>query len=190
MIPFPQIDMRQQFGRIGIDADLGHYEIHQSKATLDIQTTPSRYEVSSPQGELHINQDRAWSALNGGKPAEFTNRIYSQMDGILLQAIAKIVQDGNRMAALNVPGNPLADIAFENAFEPQPSIEYMGEASYDNVDIEYIPHKPDIQFVEGKLNIQSQVNKPEINYVRGKLDIYMEQSPKLDIIPPVIDTRL
>lgn len=189
MIPFPSIQIRQQFGKIGIDADLGQYTIRQTKATMEIQTTPSRLDIESPPIEFEVDQNRAWDAINGGKFERFNNRIYSQMQDIWLEGIALMVEKGNRMAAIHMNTNAIADTAAA-ARENYAKIQYFGPASFDNVDVYITTHKPVIRVIEGGIDVYSHPNPPEIEYERGKLDIYMQQYAHLEIIPPQLDTRV
>ncbi|GIP35598.1 DUF6470 family protein [Paenibacillus sp. J2TS4] len=188
MIPFPSIQIRQQYGKIGIDADLGQYTIRQPKATLEIQTTAAQLEIESPPMEFEVDQNRAWDAINGGKYERFNNRIYSQMPDILLEGIALMVEKGNRMAAIHVRTNAIADSA-ESAQYNHAKVQYFGPASFDNVDVYITTHKPIIRMIEGGVDIYSRPNRPEIEYERGKLDIYMRQYAQLEIIPPQVDTK-
>lgn len=188
MSSIPQIQIRQQPALIGIDADLGTQDIKQPQATYEMQIDPPKLEMHQPQGDLQIDQSRAWDALGMGPIFESMSRIYTQSKDIALQGIARIVENGNRMAAINLPGNAFAEIAKQLTFE-HPEFDYYGEASYDNVDITYTAHKAEINVIEGKVNVNAQVNPPEISYNRGKLDIYMQQYAKVEITPPQIDFK-
>ncbi|WJH36312.1 DUF6470 family protein [Paenibacillus sp. CC-CFT747] len=187
MVSIPQLQIRQQYGRIGIDADPGRQSIEQPKAEVQIKTTPAKLDIHSPQGELEIDQSRAWDALGKGNILESMHRIYSQAHEILLQGIAHRVEYGNRLADISKPGNPIADNAEQEAYH-FPEFDYYGPASMDNVDIRYTAHKPEIQVTEGRVDINVIPHKPVIEYIRGKLDIYMQQYPKVEYIPPTIDT--
>jgi hypothetical protein len=188
-IQFPQIQIRQQPAIMIVDADLGTQEIKQPRPTMEMQTDPPKQEIRQPKGDLEIDQTRAWDALGQGPILEAMSRIYSQAKNVALQGIARIVENGNLLGDLRYKGNPIADIAQQSTLEHS-EINYYGEASYDNVDIRYTMHKPEISVEEGKVNIYTRVNPPEINYNRGKLDIYMKQYPKVEILPPQIDLHL
>ncbi|MCL6459838.1 MAG: DUF6470 family protein [Gorillibacterium sp.] len=189
VVTIPQIQIRQEYGRIGIDADLGTQEIRQHAPTMTIKTEPARLDIHSEPGELVIDQSKAWDALGVGSHLEMMSRIYTEAKNIGLQGIARIVERGNRLAAIQNKTNAIADIAQEEAFEEY-DFNYFQPASIDNVDIYYTAHKPEIQFNQGGVDVNFQIQAPEINYNRGKLDIYMLQYPKLEIIPPQIDMKL
>lgn len=187
-LPIPQIQIRQQNARLGIDADIGKLDIKQPRATFEMTTELPKLEIHSEQGKLYIDSSKAWDALGHGPALETMSKIYSRAHEVALQGIAKIVEDGNRLAAIQDGGNAIAEIAKERGAEFF-EFEFMGDASMDNVDVHYEPGKLDIQVKEGKVNLDTHPNPPEINYTRGKLDIYMMQYPKVEIIPPQIDIK-
>lgn len=188
MPSIPQIQISQQPALIGIDADLGTQDIRQPRATYEMQVDRPKQDIRQPRGELEIDQSRAWDALGQGPILTALSRIYSQCHEIAMQGIARRVEDGNRMAAIQNGGNAIAEIAKDLSIS-RPQFDYYGEAGYDNVDITYTAHKAEINVTDGKVNVNAQVNKPEIDYNRGKLDIYMRQYPKVDISVPQIDFK-
>jgi hypothetical protein len=188
-IQFPQIQIRQQPAIMIIASEPGTQDIKQPGPTMEMQIERPKQEIRQPMGDLEIDQTRAWDALGQGPILEAMTRIYSQAKNEALRGVARIVENGNLMGDLRYKGNPIADIALQSTLEHS-EINYYGEASYDNVDIRYTMHKPEISVEDGKVNIYTRVNPPEIHYNRGKLDIYMKQYPKVEIIPPQIDLQL
>ncbi|ANE48864.1 hypothetical protein SY83_10985 [Paenibacillus swuensis] len=161
----------------------------QERATQDFDIQPAEITIESPRGELHIDQSRAWEALNGGVIESFNHRIYSNNKQLALDGIANIVSKGNRMAAIHLRTNVIADLGFESYFEDY-YMNIFGEASYDNIDIHYTAHKPVINYNPGVTDTQTIANKAEFSYVSGKLNIYMLQFPSIEIIPPNLDMRM
>lgn len=180
------LQIRQTSGQIGIDADPGRFSIRQPKAELQITTQPGRLEVQSHHPVLQVDQSRAFAAYNGGPTLEMNQRIYSQLPSMFLQALAKRVEQGNRAAAIHIPGNTIAEI-YGQDWRPVPFPEMRGEASLDNVDVRVQTSPPDIRYTPAQVDLQVVVNKPEISYARGKLDIYMKQYPSIQFIPPALD---
>lgn len=189
MVDIPRIQIHPTHAQLRIDGDLGQYDMKQPRPTFEIETTPATQEIRQPRGEMDINQDKAWDALGLGNNLETMLRIYSQAPNIALQGIAKIVENGNRMAAIHLKANVIADMASEVRVS-FPEFNYQGDASYDNVDIFYTAQKAEINAERGQINLNAKFNMPEINYNRGKLDIYMTQYPKIEITPPQIDSLM
>src|SRR4030095_13723315 len=182
----PQIQIRTQDAVLSIDADIGKQRIEQPAATVDMEQIRPEQHFKTTNGRLEINQERVWDALALGNNLQTMSKIYSMASDIALQGIARIVEKGDQMASIHLGGNPIAEMAreWQRTF---PEFDFVGEASYDNIDIEYIPSELSIETTPGKVNLSVQVNKPIIEYERGKLDIYMSQYPKVEIIPPQID---
>lgn len=189
MIPFPQIQIRQQYARIDIQSESGRYDIKQRQAKLNIESKPAVISIHQQKPEMTIDATRMWEAFHGGFGTTFANRIYSQMPQIIQQNIAHMVQKGNQLAALDQPGDPLPDIVYNEAFGELPKFQIFGPASPDNVDIHFQTFKPEIQFQPGEINVDVQPHKPEIEYLRGKVSIYMKQYASVAVIPPTIDSR-
>jgi hypothetical protein len=74
-------------------------------------------------------------------------------------------------------------------FEGGPELEIFGPASCDNVDISFIPEKPDIQVELGKRDVRVETHKPEIEYQRNDVRIYMEQYPQVSFRVAHLDIR-
>ncbi|KGE20410.1 DUF6470 family protein [Paenibacillus wynnii] len=180
------LQIRQTPALIGIDADPGTYSISQPKADVNITTTPGEWDIQQFKPELTIDQSRAWAAYNGGNMLEMNKRIYSGIQQLYLQGIAKRVEQGNRMMEFFKPGNTIAEI-YGTDTEPNSFPEMRGPASYDNVDIHFETRSPTINFRPAEVNIQVERHRPEIEYTRGKLDIYMQQYASVQFIPPELN---
>jgi hypothetical protein len=186
----PQIQISQQYAKLGIDADLGRYEMKQPRPTLELEQPQAKVEMRQPQGELKIDQSRAWDALSRTNILEVMHRIYGQARELAMKGTARIVEDGNRMAAIH---KSKADAIPELAMDVRvsfPEMVYAGEASFDNVDISYTARRPEINITPSPVHSRAQLNPPQVDYYRGKLDIYMLQYNKVEITPPAFDTRV
>lgn len=182
----PILQIRQTPAQMYIDADPGQFSIRQPKAELHITTTPGQLNIQSHAPVLKIDQSRALSAYNGGSFLEMNQRIYSGIQQLYLQALAKRVEDGNRAAAIHIPGNTIANIYGED-WQPVEFPEVRGEPSWDNVDINIQTSPPDIQVSRAEVDVQIEAHKPEISYARGKLEMAMKHYASVQYIPPVLD---
>ncbi|WP_409343775.1 DUF6470 family protein [Paenibacillus sp. MBLB4367] len=186
MVITPQIQIRQQPALLGIDADLGKQDIVQPRATFEMTTERPQQDIRQPRGDLDIDQSRSWDALGVGGVLQTMSRIYSKAPEIALQAIARIAQDGDRMAKIHIKSDAFKELA-QNIRLEFGNFDVVPPTEYDNVDITYTANKADINVTDGRVNLNTQPNRPEISYNRGKLDIYMMQYPKVEITPPSID---
>lgn len=188
MVSMPIVQIRQTYAKIGIDADLGEQSIRQPRPDFQITTKPAQLDTTYRKGDLTIDQSQAWEALGKGDVFQFTQRVADEAKSLALQGIAKRVEAGNRLWAIHKGGNPIADMAVESFFDDF-KFNYEGPFSTDNVDIQYTPIRPDVNYEPGSLDVQAKVNSPEINYTPGKLNIYMIQKNSIQMIPPQLDIR-
>ncbi len=187
MIPLPQIQIHQQFARIGIESSAGRYEISQVKAELNVETTAPILHIEQPAAIMDIDLDRFWAAFNGGVGVSQALNIYSQMPGIALQNIQQTVEKGNQLADLSNPENPIGSIMNEAAYGEQPRPQYFGPASSDNIDIFITPRQAEIQVELGKVEKQYKPFRTDVEYHRGNVKIYMQQYAAVTITPPALD---
>lgn len=182
----PQIQIRQQYAQIYIDADIGKQELQQPKATVEMEQIKPEQHFSATRGQLEINQDRTWDALALGGNLKTMSKIYSMASDMALRGLARVVENGNRMADIHLGGNPIAEMAgdWQRTYS---EYDFRGEASYDNIDINYTPGELSIETTPGRINMNVEVNRPIHHYERGKLDIYLNQYPKVEILPPQFD---
>jgi len=185
----PILQIRQTPGLIGIDADRGQYSIQQPRADMEISTQPAQLEFQHFQPELKVDQSKAIAAYNGGPLPEMNARIYSGMQQIFLQNMAKKVERGDNLAAIHIPGNTISNIVGTDiASIPYP--EFRGPASVDNVDVHFEVRPMESSYQPAVTDLSVQANRPEVEYTRGKLDIYMQQHPSVQFTPPELDVKM
>lgn len=182
------LQIRQTPAIIGIDANPGTLSITQPKAEVSITTTPGELTVQSSRPELTIDQTRARAAYNGGSVLDMNRRIYSGIQQLYLQGIARRMEQGTRMAEFFKPGNSIAEV-YGMDVEPNSFPEPCGPASFDNVDIHFETRAPQIDFRPAQVDIQIERHRPETEFTRGKLNIYMQQYASLQFIPPDINVQ-
>lgn len=188
-LPIPQIQIRQTPALLGIDADLGTQSIEQPRPTFEMEQPRAQMEIHNPLGHFEIDQSAAWDGLGLGGNMKVMNRIYSTAPDIALQGLARIVEEGNRMADLTNPNNPFAELAADWRVS-FPEFDIYGEAAYNNVKTDYVRGNFTLNAEAGHVKLHTEVNRPIYEYTRGKLDLYMQQYNKVEIIPPAIDTEV
>jgi hypothetical protein len=190
MITMPRISIQQQYAKLGYNSDpVGEQSIRQPRATFELNTSKPKLDIRSPRGELDIDQSKAWAALGVGSNLETMNHIYAKARNVTLQGIGRIVDKGNRLAAIHENTNAIADIATQGAIEFF-EYDYYVDASYDNVDLHYTANKSSINAERGTVNLHAQMNPAELDYTRGKMEFYMLQHASVKIIPPQIDLKV
>ena len=133
---------------------------------MKFQTTPGKLEVDSSQ---------AWHALGKGPNLEWNTAVYSQMKSVFLQQLAQTIENGQRLSDITNPRNAFADLARQIYFRPN-LIDYQTAApGYDNVKLHYTPSEVTTAIEPSYIDIQYTPHKSEINAERGKLDIYLRK---------------
>ncbi|WP_314587541.1 DUF6470 family protein [Paenibacillus terrigena] len=176
-----RLSIRQTYGRLGMETENAQQSIESPRGELSIETKQPVIQANYEPGTLTIDSSAAWDALGKGSHMQWLNRIYSQMDQIALQVIAKQVEDGHRMGMITNKKNAFADIGKKASQEKLGPIQYVGEASFLNVKMNYEPHpyQPDVQPAEFNMSYTPQ--KVQAQYQAGKVNIHVEQPYTINI---------
>lgn len=186
----PRIQIQTVKGQIGIRSHWGQVEVQTRYADLYTKQKPADMEVYTPPATMEIDLRKSNNAISGGKLMDFTRRIYSQMPGIALKNMARIVERGNRMAAIHLPGNAIAELAKASLTESPPRPRIFGPASWDNVDIHIDRREVQVDIQPNYTELTVITHDPKINFHRGSVEIYLKQRPSIKIIPPELDMRI
>jgi hypothetical protein len=185
----PQIQIHQQYAKIGMNTEPGKQSIQQPKPTYEMHRVDPQLEIRQPKGQLEIDQSRAWDALALGGNLETMSKMYAMGPEMALQGLARIVEQGNRMADISNPADPIPEFArdWNRTYE---QFDFRGPASMDNVDLRYTKGDVSINVIPGRIEVNSHPNPPVISYERGKLNMYMLQYNKVEITPPALDLKV
>lgn len=175
-----RLSMNQTFAQIGIDRLPQHMEIQSKPGTLDINSEPAKLEVSGESSELAVDSSKAWMALGSGSHLEWLSFLDHQMQGEFLMNLARIVNEGNRMADLKNKEGAIPSIALERVNEKS-TIQYVSEASNLNVDVSFVPSKKDIQWQYHQMDIRYTPSPAEILFTRGEVTVYSKIKQSLEI---------
>lgn len=186
----PQLQIHSTRARIGIESELGQYQIKQSPASVQIKSKDAVVHIETEPAVVMVDLTKTWDALTGGKPIPFWNRIYNQSGKYVIDAIQSTVEEYNRIGNILAEGNPIADLAHESMFRERPKLVIFGPASPNNVEFKPVITNPDIQVEIGGVDIQVQPNRPQIDYQRGYVRTFMEQYPSVKVTAPQIDITL
>jgi hypothetical protein len=178
----PQIRMQQTYAQLGLNIKKPVQEIQQPQAELNLRQEPAVLDIQQAKGRLTIDTSEAQANidLRGSLRRTRDNAEYGYQKA--MEAIAQIAQEGDRLAAIERGGNPIADIAFEESIIYD-NTEIIAEGSIvgDGIEIRYDlqPAKIDVQ-VRGK-RMDPVIHKPIHNYTPGKVEGYIRQWNSLQI---------
>jgi hypothetical protein len=176
MVQVPQIRMQQTYAQLGLNIKKPVQEIQQPRAELNLRQEPAILEIRQAKGTLSIDTSEAQANIDLRGPLRRTrdNAEYGYRKA--MEAIAQIAQEGDRLAAIERGGNPIAEIAFEESVIYH-NTEIIAEGSIvgDGIEIRYDlrPAEIDVQ-VRGK-RMDPVIHKPIHNYTPGKVEGYIRQ---------------
>ncbi|MCL6601871.1 MAG: DUF6470 family protein [Paenibacillus sp.] len=185
----PLLQIRQTPALIGIETSRSSLSITQPKADLQIKSTLGEWSMDKSLPEMTIDQSQARAAYTGGPYSEMSQRIYSGIEQLWLQGIAKRMEQGERMMNSHKPGNSIAEVYGED-WQPVSYPETRGPASFDNVDIHIEVIPLEMEYNMGKVDIQVNIHKPEVTYTPANVEVYLRQSPSISFSLPEIDISL
>jgi len=174
-------------GQIGIETTNAYLDIRQPKGEQSIRQIKPQMIIDRELPKVLIDQSQCFAEV-GRKPWSQVAEEYAQMGRQqALEGIARIVDDGNRMAMIQ-RGMPEAipEIAFKNSMPKQHDFNFaMIPTSRPKIDVTgYI----NINWQLGGVEYSYIPRRPEVDYYPGKVDIYMKQYPKIEI--RYIDNRV
>lgn len=187
----PVIQIRQQQALLGMETTPGYVRLEPASVEMRMETRLPRVEIEAPAGEMVIDQSRAWDALSLGSNKRWNERLYTQMKQHVLQYIARIAADGERLMSTAGKGmNTIPRMAREKSLQWGNGLEYAGYASSGNVEVDYIRRQPDFEAVPGQVDVDFVYKPLETEFVRSKLDIYIRQKAQVEVTPPQIELQL
>jgi hypothetical protein len=176
-----RLSIHQTYAAIGIDSENGSLHVRSQPGTQTIQSPSAAMNFTSKPSNLEIDSSKAWHALGKGPNLEWSSAIYSQMRQIFLQHLAAQVDEGKRMMNITNGRSAFADLAKDVLFRPNP-VNYQTEMpDYHNVRLAYSIGGVNTTMEPTAVAIQYEAHKPEIDYLPGKLDIYLRQKNTLSI---------
>ncbi|QXM07420.1 hypothetical protein KVH43_07105 [Crassaminicella indica] len=155
--------------------------IQQPKADIKMTTKLPKVEIHTEPVKVQIDQYPCRAEIGFKNYIDLTKDTASFAKQKAMEGIARIVRQGNEMAAIQNKTDVIPEQAEENAYHL-----FDKEFNFDLIPksrpkIDFIGGKVDIKPIEGKVNMDVGVNKPIIDYKMGKVDIYLRQKNSINI---------
>lgn len=173
-----RLSIRQVNAYIGMETQRGELKIESPPGDLQIQSPQAEMSVDKEKKGLQIDSSSAWMALGKGDHLQWYKMVSNQMEQQFLLNLTRIVEEGNRL--IKFKHNTIADMVV-NRVQEKPIIEYLGEPSFNNVQMGYTPDHMEIDWKIHEANIQYTPQKPEINFQQGLVNIYMKQKNSIQM---------
>ena len=166
--------------QIQINTTNARLDIQQPKGEQQLRTTMPKAIIRSEKPKVIIDQYQCFAESGLKNVMDLTREAAQLGRQAAMQAIARIAEDGNRLAQVeNKMPDAIPELAEKNAWAPErvydiatmpmsrPKIDVVGSI--------------DIQWEMGKVNHTYTPRKPVVNYIPGKVDIYLKQKPSIEI---------
>ncbi|WP_069650367.1 DUF6470 family protein [Caloranaerobacter ferrireducens] len=164
---------------IQINTTNGQMNIRQPKGEQNIETTMPRVKIESEKPRVIIDQYQCFAESGLKNYLDLEKQAAMLGYQRVLEGIARIVEDGNRMAQIENGMPPaIPELAEKNAWEEFDYNIDIIPKSRPKIDVE---GSLNIDWELGKVNIDYKTNRPIINFQRGKVEIYLKQKPSIEI---------
>ena len=175
-----RIQMRSQSALIGMETQKAKLEIEQPPADYELDIEHVKVLIDSELPKVTINQNQAFSesGLQGVLELTFSNAQIAKQ--LLMQGIERASQQGDEIADISKP-NPIPDHAKYNAYDQFKRDYNVTTMPMSGPDIEVIEGTVDIEVQEGKAELTTKPNKPLIDYTPGRVSTFMQRYNSLEI---------
>lgn len=188
----PQIQLSQNFAKIGMEIVKPKQMIQQPPAELEIKQEAAELEISQRGSKLVIDQTQAWNEMNLKDPFTLTRDWARDAYQQVMQGIARRVEEGDYLATIENKGNPIAEMARQSGSPGPARFNIAFIPSFGSVSINFIPGEVNMNWKQGGVFIEAETHKPIHEYSPGKIEIYLKQKESLtvDFIGHEVDFKL
>ncbi len=151
--------------------------IRQPQADFDLKQTLPKFDIDTEQIRVVIDQSQCFSEAGRKSNGELIQEAAQMGMQAALQGIERRSSEGDMLAAIDNPTNPIPEIALNNLFEEK-------EFNIDSIPksrpkIDFVGGTVDIKLIEGKIDIVTKPNKAEIDVRLGGVEISLSQHPSI-----------
>jgi len=172
------ISISQVQAKIGIERTQQKLEMESRTARLEFRQKHAKVNIHTEKPRIEIDQYECFASAGLKKPIDLSREAAQIAYQHALEYIGKLASDGDRLAAVELGGTPIADIAERDAYpvhefnvdfipKARPKITVRGSVQIDpERNSEGVHNGVEGRFIPGDLRI---------NYTPSKVRVYMEQ---------------
>jgi len=151
-----ELQISQQFARIGLQINDAQYDLNQKKPDLQIKQSPAQLDLEVTQPDLRVDYTPMLESLGLGSIAFITRNFVNETQQQYLVDIEKQIQVGDQMGAIE-NGLSIGKI-IDQSLQPQDS------------EIELVSLSPiDITYQPATIKSQAQLGGVDMNFSFGKI---------------------
>lgn len=169
-----QINIQTQPIRLNYNIENAQLNLQTTPPKLEMETTAATLEIRQPRGELTIDQTDYRYSIGLKTIADFAQDNAELGKQALREVVARIIDEGDQMAKIEVDYNPIGEAAFEANVQDAPGFVWARTAPPE---IRYQAKPAEINVIDGKVSYSLQRGRVDGEYVPGRVDIRVLQYP-------------
>ncbi|WP_425058506.1 putative protein YviE [Sporomusa carbonis] len=171
-----RLNISQQYAKIEMTTERPFLGIKTTPPKLNIETQAAKLEIRQPRGELEIDNTPFRASYGLKDHGEFLRDCAELGRQTALDTVARIAQEGDRMAAIETGEDAIVNMAAESNYPPAPEITW---AHLEKPIIRYTAHPPRFTPVEGHITTHLEWGTVDFDYRPGRVNIRMAQYPSI-----------
>lgn len=172
-----QINISTQPIRLDYTIRKAQLNLQSPPPKVQTETTPTTMEIRQPRGELTIDSTPCRYSIGLKNNADFARDNAALGKQAIMNAIARITQEGTQYARIESNSDAFADIAANSGFSEVPSLTLAHIAAPD---IHYQANPVQLNVTLGKINSSIEPSPVQGDYQPGSLDIRVTQYPSIE----------
>ncbi len=174
----PQIQIKQQYAKIGMNIKKPQLNINQNKAKMNIKQPTAKLQIRQKNVNVKIDNYPHRYDLKMKNFTDIRKELKNKSIQKLMGGISRTARNGDRLMRIERKGNNIQQIAAEETFPPQKQLD-LKLLRGPNFQVE--ANKLEIDAQEQKTIIKARVNKPNSNLNWGKVNVRMAQYNDINI---------
>lgn len=171
-----QINISTQPARLEYNIKNAQLNLQSKRPVLQMETAPATLETHQPRGELSIDMTPCRYSIGLKNNADFARDNAELGRQTAREAVARIVQEGDRLAHIESKADALADIAADACYTEVPEVTL---AHIDLPNIQYQANAVQFNPIAGKVNYTVQPGTVQADYQPGSVDVQVVQYPSV-----------
>lgn len=167
-----RINIHTQPIRLNYNIENAQLNLQTTPPKLEMESTPPKLEIRQPWGELTIDQTDYRYSIGLKTIADFARDNAELGKQALRETVARIIDEGDQMARIEVDYNPIGEAAFEASVQDAPGFVWARTAPPE---IHYQAKPAEINVIEGMISYSLQRGKVDSEYLPGRVDIRVLQ---------------
>lgn len=173
------LEIRTQRALIGIETKKARAPVRHGLAAFSLEITRPELRLTTRQPEIRLDAGAAWFYLGLGSYLEFGQMLAEQGRRDAFDAVGRIAEEGDRLAAFWVPENSIPEVAAEKP-DPTPPLDF-GPPPAQPVQVTVLPGSVRGEFRRGEVVVRLGPKPPAGPYEPGAVRVYLRQFPAIHI---------